>query len=389
MVSRTDWLATASQVLISNPPIVTDVEISSTAPAGGKRRWSVWFPAALCGVVITLVPGVLLGAARPAAADSLSNARGQAAQIASEIQSQAAQVDAISQQYEEAQTKVQQLDSQVQQIHTTIATDQAQVQSDQANLRREAIRAYVSSGSDPELESLFAPSGQTAAIANEYRSVANGNITNAIDSLDIAQKTLATQQQQLQSAQAQAQAALNSVASSRQAAEGAVAKQQATLAGLKGQIASLVEQQQATRQAAGHASFVSRASASANLPNLPASGGASGAVRAAESQIGVPYRWGGEQPGVGFDCSGLTQWSWRQAGVGIPRTAQAQYDAIPHVSLGNLEPGDLLFWGYGTGDIYHVAMYVGNGDVIQAPQTGEDVQIDPIYGNQLVGAGRP
>ncbi len=362
--------------------------MTSTAPAGGKRRRSLRFPAALSGVVITLVPAVLLVAARPVAADSLSNARGNAAQIASEIQQEAARVDLLSQQYEAAQAKVQQLDSQVQQIHNTIASDQAKVQSDQANLRREAIQAYTSSGSDPELESLFAPSGQTAAIANEYRTVANGNITNAIDVLDTAQKTLANQQQQLQAAQAQAQAALNSVASNRQAAVQAVAKQESTLSGLKGQIASLVQQQQAAQHAAEHASFVSRASASASLANLPAAGGASGAVRAAESQIGVPYRWGGEQPGVGFDCSGLTQWSWRQAGVGIPRTAQAQYDAIPHVSLGNLEPGDLVFWGQGTGGIYHVAMYVGNGEVIQAPQTGERVQIDPIWGGP-VGAGRP
>jgi cell wall-associated NlpC family hydrolase len=91
---------------------------------------------------------------------------------------------------------------------------------------------------------------------------------------------------------------------------------------------------------------------------------------------------------VGFDCSGLTQWAWGRAGVGIPRTAQAQYGAIEHVSLSALEPGDLLFWG-SRGGISHVAMYVGGGSVIHAPETGERVRIQPIWDNGLVGAGRP
>ena len=102
------------------------------------------------------------------------------------------------------------------------------------------------------------------------------------------------------------------------------------------------------------------------LPNLPAAGGAATAVAAAESQIGVPYVWGGESPGHGFDCSGLTQWAWRQAGVDLPRTAAAQYGAIPHVPLSDLQPGDLLFWGFGG--ISHVGMYVGGGDFINAPR---------------------
>lgn len=111
------------------------------------------------------------------------------------------------------------------------------------------------------------------------------------------------------------------------------------------------------------------------------------AVKAAESQIGVPYVWGGESPGHGFDCSGLTQWSWRQAGVDLPRTAAAQYDAIPHVPLSDLQPGDLLFWGFGG--ISHVGMYVGGGDIINAPETGELVRVQAIWNNGLVGAGRP
>jgi cell wall-associated NlpC family hydrolase len=165
-----------------------------------------------------------------------------------------------------------------------------------------------------------------------------------------------------------------------------VANRSATLAGVKGQIASLVKQQQAAQEVAAHQAFITRLNG-ATLSNLPPAGGASRVVSAAESQIGVPYQWGGESPGVGFDCSGLTQWSWRQAGVGLPRTAQAQYDSVAHIPLSALQPGDLVFWGWGG--ISHVAIYVGNGSVVHAPSSGETVRIQGIWGDGLVGAGRP
>ena len=114
-------------------------------------------------------------------------------------------------------------------------------------------------------------------------------------------------------------------------------------------------------------------------------------MSAAETQLGVPYVWGGESPGAGFDCSGLVQWAWRQAGVSLPRTSGAQFAASTPVSIADLEPGDLLFYGPSGSD--HVAMYVGGGMMIEAPETGEVVHITPLrlsgYGESFAGAGRP
>jgi len=380
-------LATSTRGLLSNDSIVTDVEFSSTAPSGGKVTRSVFKPIGLAGVVITLLSYVVIAAPRVAAGDPLASAQAQAAQIAAQLQADSARVDAISQQYEEAQGRVQALDDQINQIRSTIAADQAQVQNDQGNLRQAALNSYMTAGNNTGLEQLFAPGGQSAAVANTYRTVASGNISTDIDALNVAQKNLAAQQAQLQVTQGQAQAALDAVASQRQAAEAAVAQQEATLAQVKGQIAGLVAQQQAAQAAAQHAAFVNRVGSLSNIPPPPGSG-AGAAVAAAESQIGVPYQWGGESPGVGFDCSGLTQWAWGRAGVGIPRTAQDQYDASSHIPLGDLAPGDLVFWGGGPGSVEHVGMYVGGGDVVDAPQTGSDVQIQPIWDNGLVGAGR-
>jgi cell wall-associated NlpC family hydrolase len=95
---------------------------------------------------------------------------------------------------------------------------------------------------------------------------------------------------------------------------------------------------------------------------------AADAVRYALTQLGVPYDWGGTTPGVGLDCSGLTQWAYREAGLNIPRLAQEQ-DVGAAIDAGSLRPGDLAVWDG------HVAMVVGNGMMIEA---GDPVQLSPI-----------
>ncbi|MCW2933640.1 MAG: hypothetical protein JWM19_4602 [Actinomycetia bacterium] len=114
------------------------------------------------------------------------------------------------------------------------------------------------------------------------------------------------------------------------------------------------------------------------------------AVQFVYDQLDCPYLWGGTGPcSVGFDCSGLVQAAWAYAGVSIPRTTYAQYDALPHVSKADLVPGDLVFFD-GLG---HVAMYVGNGWIIDAPQTGEVIRKLPLdtdwYAANYVGAAAP
>ena len=101
------------------------------------------------------------------------------------------------------------------------------------------------------------------------------------------------------------------------------------------------------------------------------------------AQVGTPYRWGGESPGVGFDCSGLTQAAYKVAGMALPRTAQEQYDAGTLVPAGvPLEPGDLVFFGQGTTAIEHVGIYVGvqggKAVMVDAPHTGADVRVEPF-----------
>lgn len=96
---------------------------------------------------------------------------------------------------------------------------------------------------------------------------------------------------------------------------------------------------------------------------------------------GTPYRWGVETPGVGFDCSGLTQAAYAAAGIVILRTSEAQWSALPHVPLDQLEPGDLVFFGPGeflAGLPGHVGIYTGSGEMVDAPHTGATVRIEKL-----------
>ena len=109
-------------------------------------------------------------------------------------------------------------------------------------------------------------------------------------------------------------------------------------------------------------------------------GGADTAIATAKSYLGAPYVWGGESYG-GMDCSGLTMLAWESAGVDLPHLSRAQYSYGTHVPIGSMEAGDLIFWSSnGTqSGIYHVAIYLGGGQMIEAPTFGVPVRITGVY----------
>jgi cell wall-associated NlpC family hydrolase len=101
------------------------------------------------------------------------------------------------------------------------------------------------------------------------------------------------------------------------------------------------------------------------------------AIAFATGKLGVPYVWGGTGPD-GYDCSGLVQAAYRAAGVALPRVAQTQFDAGPRLSPATPPlPGDLVFFGGSARDVSHVGLYIGGGEMIDAPYTGTVVRIDP------------
>jgi peptidoglycan DL-endopeptidase CwlO len=108
------------------------------------------------------------------------------------------------------------------------------------------------------------------------------------------------------------------------------------------------------------------------------------ALQAAISRLGDPYIWGAAGP-TSFDCSGLVMWAYAQVGIALPHYTGSQWNSGVHVSRNDLEPGDLVFF---FPNISHVGMYIGNGMMINAPNFGEDVKVEPVFWNNFVGAVR-
>jgi cell wall-associated NlpC family hydrolase len=103
-------------------------------------------------------------------------------------------------------------------------------------------------------------------------------------------------------------------------------------------------------------------------------------VAFARAQIGEPYRWGAAGPDA-WDCSGLTMGAWSAGGKSLPHYSVAQYEQSTPISAAQLQAGDLVFWGSSSSpsSIYHVALYVGGGQIVHAPRTGRPVTQESMY----------
>ena len=363
-----------------------------------------------------------MASSRPASADPISDAKAQASAITAKIQATQAQIQSLTGQVTAADYRLSQLNSQIVASQRQISEDQSRVNKDEGQLRTQAIADYTDSGTSNQVTQMFSSNVNTSGIRSEYSSIATGNVTTTVDNLHTAQFHLQATEQALREQQTQATATRNNLQASENQASNLEAQDQATLDSVNSHIQHLVAQQQAEQaaaaKAAATAAFNQRVAAAQaaqaqaaaaqtatpsgggstaggggastpvvpTAPAPPLAAGAAGAVQAAESQIGVPYVWGGDTP-AGFDCSGLVQWSYAQVGISLPHYSGAQYDDTTHIPLADIEPGDLLF--YGPGGDEHVAMYVGGGSMIEAPYTGASVWITGVRtGDGFAGVGR-
>ena len=356
--------------------------------------------------LVAVLAGTVVLATRPASGDSVASARATAAAIEAKLNAAQNEMSALSQQYDAANARLQSINASIATTKATIASDQTQVNHDRSVLSKAAIANYVSDGSASTDNPIFSSNEKTVGAATEYNQIAEGDINLAMDNLHTAENTLNAQQAQLQEQQGQAAQAVSTEQAAEQQNAQEIQTQKSALAQENGEIATLVQQQQQQQAQAAAQAAQARIAAAATVaavsPGLapgfntaappPTASGGVGAVQAAESQLGVPYVWGGESPkgssDPGFDCSGLTAWSWGQVGVGLPHYSGAQMSDSTPVPLSDLEPGDLLF--YGAGGSEHVAMYVSPGTMIEAPETGQSVHLTGLrLGDGFVGAGRP
>jgi cell wall-associated NlpC family hydrolase len=334
-----------------------------------------------------------------ARADPLSDAETQARQLQVEVGQLQLQVEQASERYDGAQAALVQLVITQEQATraATAATEAADHARAVADTTTRALYmsggitglyASVLSGQNPGQLQAGLHSVQVVSDADTSALATVGTALHAASAADAQVANLRTKQDEL-TAQA---------ATATTDAQNALAEEQAALQGAKAQVVTLELQfqaQVAADNAARDAATLGAARRAAAAVGLVNTGGVSRialfAIQAAQTQLGKPYMYGGAGPDS-WDCSGLTQWAFAQAGVLIPRTAADQYAAIPDkVALGQIEPGDLLFWATNTSDpttIHHVAIYVGNGLMLAAPHTGANVQVQPVYLDGYIGAVR-
>lgn len=373
----------------------------------------------------------------PGAQAQINATQQQLNQIEQQITQDEQQSAILGQEYDAAETHVQQVQAALAKTAAEIVQDKKTIAVDKAVLAKAAVKAYVLGEQSTQITPLFNSDVSTADVSEEYSQTAVDNLAQAKKALEDAKAKLNATEAQQQTEEQQAQAAAAQLATLQQKSEAATQAAHAMLASVTGKLkaevahaeqvkqqkeaaaaaaaAALKKQQEeqaaalAAQQAAELASEVSGGTSSGggggSPPPPPAGGGTP--VAAAESQLGDPYYWGRETPRPSpgyptgaFDCSGLTQWSWRQAGVSIPRTTTSQYysgTVIWTVGSGSswtsapVAPGDLFL--YKTldhdGKVDHVAMYVGNDTLIQAPEPGENVSYHSVYTGGLVRIVRP
>ena len=371
--------------------------------------------------VASLLP-VVVGPS--ASASPIDDKRAQAQQIANKLDSLGNRISELDEQYNDARIRVQQLTGKVAAAKQRADETAAKYSTAKNKARDQAIAAYMDGGSAARAARVVGGSGKDVLLRNEYLSAAASDDQTAIDALKSAREDLDAQQAALSKEQAAAKSAADRVASARKATAAAANQQQALLRQVQGQLSQLVAAEQARlaraaaaaararieaapsrarQQAAAAASGRSgstgggnRASRSRTTPDnsltappgtdAPApSSGAGAAVAFAKSQVGKPYNWGGDGPDS-YDCSGLTMVSWQHGGVSLPHSSRAQYSATTHVPISAIQPGDLVFYGR---PIHHVGIYVGGGQMVDAPHSGANVRYSGIYRSDLVGVGRP
>ncbi len=323
---------------------------------------------------------------RPASASGIASDRAKATALYNQIQNINARVELLGQRYDEAQIKLNKFNNQITHTKQTVEAIKNKVSNGTNELVQDAIFAYVTNGAAASNNPLFTNNAANVGATNVYGKIAQGNVTSTIASLKNYRIELTQERSILNDEDNQARAATKVAASAFHSAKVLQASLQSTLRQVKGQIAVYVADAEAAAAAKSDGALKS-AKKIAGFPAPPPDSRANIAIRAAMSYIGTWYCWGGASRSC-VDCSGLIMLAYEAAGIDFPHYSGAQYEDTERVPLYDIEPGDLLFYGY-NGD-EHVAMYVGHGDMIEAEETGTRVHIVPIrLGYGFAGLGRP
>ncbi len=371
---------------------------------------------------------------------SVDDQRREVERIVDELDALHTQADILAEDYAEAVDTKNQLDVEVAKAEARVAAKEAELNALRGDLAAVAVRSFTGAGGD-----VLGPLFSNAAAygdglqRDQYSRVALAVGTVTTDDLDELVHSLAEERQDLADKRQQVEQLTVAIAEKQRQTDELTAEYVRRRDAAQARLGELIEAEEARRaeeawarlqaeyaaqQAAasgggggnsgggnsgggnsgggngsssnsgssGSGSGSSGSGSSGGSPppppsNVPAVSGLAGvAISAAQSQLGVPYRYATSNPGVSFDCSGLTHYAWGQAGVYLPRNSRAQAAATPRIPTAAAQPGDLLFY---YSPISHVGIYLGGGQLIHAPNSGTVVKVSSVSWGKVTAVGRP
>jgi cell wall-associated NlpC family hydrolase len=378
-----------------------------------------------------------------AGATSVDEAKRRVDQVVTELERLAERSDKLTEDYAEAVDRKNGLDIEIAVAEREVAVLSGELDTLRSDMSAVAVRAFTGAGTDV-LGPLFtsASAYNDSLQRDQYSRVALSVGTTTADDFDAklgdleaAKASLERKRNEADSLSVQISAALDEAetlrieyqqrraraeaeygraveAEEQRRAEESFRRMQAEAAAAQQADQQQAAQQQTAQQQSSSGGGSSSGSSGAAPAPAPSSGGggssapapaapapppppaqypqpsslAQVAVNAALSQQGVPYRFATSIPGVNFDCSGLTHYAWGQAGVYLPRNSRAQFASTPRVPSSEARPGDLIYF---YNPISHVGLYIGNGQMVHAPNTGSVVHIRSVNWSRVVGVTRP
>lgn len=395
--------------------------------------------AVLAGVLTLLVPFV---SPQAVLATSVDQQRAEVERIVDELDRLHTRADVLAEDYAEAVDRQRQLDGEIADAEARVAAKQAELAELQGNLAQVAVRAYTGNGADV-LGPLFSNAeSYTADLrSDQYSRAALDAGTGTTDDLDELISELAEEQAELQRLRDEAAALQRTIEQKQAETEQLTEQYERARVEAEAKLGRLIQEEEERRAAEAWARLQAEAAAAqaraqaqaqanqgggnggnsggnggsgnsgggnqgggdqgggnagggnsggggggAPVVNVPVSGRAGVAVNAALSQQGVKYQYAQSNPGVAFDCSGLTHYAWAQAGVYLPRNSRAQAASVPNIPPGSAQPGDLIFY---YSPISHVGIYLGGGSMVHAPNSGSVVKISGVNWNKVTAVGRP
>ncbi len=335
--------------------------------------------------VLALLLSVTLTAAVPAWGAPIDDRRADAVRIKAQIDSLDEQLEIAAEDYNEARGRYNEVSARVAEAEMRLAELTARQVELETSLSTRVTGMYRQ-GPLGALEMLLgAASFQEFASTWDLLQDLNETDAGRVAQLKVTRVEIETVRSELVTQQTAARAEADVMRQRESEVRVQLAERQRLLSGVEAEIAALErDAREADRRRAAAAAAAARVTADYAPPtNAPRSE----VVKIALSKLGSPYRWAASGPDA-FDCSGFTMWVYARVGVSLPHSSRAQIGYGQRVSKADLKPGDLVFFGRST--IHHVGIYIGGGDYVHSPNTGDVVKVSSLSARtDYVGACRP